>query len=77
MIEMDLIVNQLTAAEKWIYDNTQLITDKVLWSRDGKGIITSDAYDESLEEEIIRLLRFMPKIASVEKVEGGIQIIAK
>ena len=77
MDEESLLVNKLTPAEQWVYKNTQLIADKVLWSKNGSGIIPRDSYDENLEAEIITLLGYMPKIAKVEKVNEGILIVSR
>ena len=77
MSELEAMREELTPPERWIYDNTQLIADIVLKSPEGRGLITKKHYDEKMEDELVRLLGFMPKIASVEKTNDGIFITAK
>ena len=75
MTEEEKIAEQLTPAERWIFDNTQMITDVVLWSDGHRGTIPKEAYDENLESEIVSLLRFMPRIISAERCSNGIRIV--
>ena len=77
MGELETMREELTPPERWIFDNTQLIADIVLWSKEGRGVITRERYDSDMEDELIRLLRMMPRIASAEKADDGILIVAK
>ncbi len=71
-MEEEEMLMELTNAERWVYLNSKLIADKVLRARDRKALIPKDAYDESLEDELIALLFYAPKVKGVFKAEEGL-----
>lgn len=71
-MEEERMLMELSNAERWMYLNAKLIADKVLKTRDRKALIPKDAYDESLEDDLIALLFYAPKVKEVYKAEEGI-----
>ena len=60
-MEEERMLMELSNAERWMYLNAKLIADKVLKTSDRKALIPKDAYDESLEDDLIALF-FSPFI---------------
>ncbi len=76
-MEEEKLLEELTNAERWIYLNVKLIADKVLKARNKKALIPKEAYYEDLEDELIGLLFYAPKVEAAYKAERGILLITK
>ena len=68
---------ELTCAQRWMVINAKLVADKVLKARNKKALIPKSAYDDSIEDELIGLFYYAPKVERVLKADAGILLITQ
>lgn len=70
--EVEDMLLELSDAMRWMYLNAKLIADTVLKARNRKALIPKEAYYEGIEDELIGLFLYAPKVEAAQKCEEGI-----
>lgn len=64
---------QLTSAEKWIYDNAEVLAEKFI-SEKGSFVIPRNRYHEDWQQELMRKLLNLKEVENVLPCEEGLRV---
>lgn len=70
--EKILCTEHLTEAEKWIFDNAEILVER--FEKKESFIITKDHYQDSWKQELMRKLLDLKEIENVLYCDEGLQV---
>lgn len=68
-----MAVVQLTSAEKWIYDNAEILADRFI-SGKKNFIIGKEHYQEEWKQELMRKLLDLKEVENVLPCDEGLKV---